>query len=328
MFRELVDIKEDNILSFDKELLDILLKDRTTNKNILWGTDIYSSHGPGFFENDYITSEKITEKYGELIKPRVKKTKEEQNKRIRDKAEVFTPSWICNKQNNIIDEEWFGYKNIFNIDKDNSWKATEEKIEFSQGKDWQEYIDLLRLEVSCGEAPYLISRYDTVTGLAINIKERIGIIDRKFRVLNENCDNKEEWIEYSKRIIKSSYGFDWQGDNVLLARENILYTYADNFKNKFGTKPSVELIKEIGMIVSWNIWQMDGINFVVPYSCKNEKKICSQLNLFGGEESLVEKCIGCEKNNIHKHNGVYSKIMNWKTNRPNKFINLIGRKKI
>ena len=104
MFRELVDIKEDNILSFDKELLDILLKDRTTNKNILWGTDNYSSHGQGFFEKDYITSEKITEKYGELIKPRVRKTKEEQNKRIRDKAEVFTPSWICNKQNNIIDE--------------------------------------------------------------------------------------------------------------------------------------------------------------------------------------------------------------------------------
>lgn len=327
MFRELVDVKEDNILSFDKELLDILLKDRTTNKNIIWGTDNYSLYGPGFFEKDYITPEKITGKYGKLIKPRVRKTKEEQSKRIKDKAEVFTPSWICNRQNNIIDEEWFGYRNIFNIEDNNYWKATEEKIKFPEGKNWQEYIDLLRLEVSCGEAPYLISRYDTVTGNTINIKERIGIIDRKFRILNENCDNKENWIEFSKRIIKSSYGFDWQGDNVLLARENILYTYTDNYKNKFGIKPSAELIKEIGMIVSWNVWQMDGVNLVIPYSCKNDRKICSQLNLFGGEETLVEKCIGCKKNSIHKHNGIYSKIMNWKTNRPNKFINLIGRKK-
>ena len=39
MFRELIDVKENNILSIDFELLDILLKDRSSGKNILWGTD-------------------------------------------------------------------------------------------------------------------------------------------------------------------------------------------------------------------------------------------------------------------------------------------------
>jgi len=40
------------------------------------------------------------------------KTIEQENK-----AEVFTPSWVCNEQNNLIDEQWFGRKNVFNIAK-------------------------------------------------------------------------------------------------------------------------------------------------------------------------------------------------------------------
>lgn len=36
---ETIDIKENSLLEIDSELLDILLKDRTTGENILWGTD-------------------------------------------------------------------------------------------------------------------------------------------------------------------------------------------------------------------------------------------------------------------------------------------------
>lgn len=114
MFSELVDIKEDRIQEFDYELLAILLKDKSTNKNIVLGTDNYKSYGFGFSEKDNILLERITGQYGELIKPRIRKTKEEQVKRIRDKAEVFTPSWIYNKQNNLIDNDWFERENVFN----------------------------------------------------------------------------------------------------------------------------------------------------------------------------------------------------------------------
>ena len=324
MFRELIDVKENNILSIDFELLDILLKDRSSGKNILWGTDNYSTHGVGFHANDYMYVEKITGFYGELIKPRVKKTKEEQTIRIRDKAEVFTPSWICNKQNNLVDNNWFNKENVFNIEKEKEWTPTK-KVLFPSNKSWEDYIKSIRLEVSCGEAPYLVSRYDTVTGKTIDIKNRIGLLDRKLRVLNENVDDYDEWIEWSKKAIKSVYGYDWQGDNVLLARENILYTYIDNYRYKFEKKPSIELVKEIAEIISWNIWQMDGINYIVPYSCKNEKVKRAQLTLFGEEEVEEIECLGCKKNNIHKHNGIYAKIMNWESNRTNKFINLISR---
>jgi len=324
MFRELVDIKEDKILQFDYELMSILLKDNTSKKNILWATDNYSNHGYGFHEKDHITVDRVTGYYGEIIKPRTKKTKEEQNKRIRDKAEVFTPSWICNKQNNLIDNNWFERESVFNIEKDTTWESTTKKIEFPEGKTWQDYVTLYRLEISCGEAPYLVSRYDTVTGKVIDLNNRIGLLDRKFRILNENVYEYDEWVLWSKNIIKSIYGFDWQGDNVLLARENILYTYADNYRYKFNKKPTIELIKEIAEIISWNIWQMDGINYIIPYSCTNNLHI--EYTLFGDEVKGVE-CIGCKKGNIHKHNGTYSKIMNWKTNRANKFIYVVDRRK-
>lgn len=324
MFKELIDIKEDNLINADYELLDILLKDRTSGKNILWGTDIYSTHGRGFQSSDYMSVEKVTGFYGEIIRPRVKKSKEEQLARIRDKAEVFTPSWICNKQNNLIDSNWFGYNNVFNIEKGIEWISTE-KVIFPENKSWQDYIKSLRLEVSCGEAPYLTSRYDSVSGKSIPVNSRIGMLDRKFRVINENIDDFDEWIKFAEDALKSVYGYDWQGDNVLLARENLLYTFVDNFKYKFNKKPSLELVKNIAYIISWNIWQMDGINFIIPYSCKNEVLINLQMNLFGEEEKSVVECIGCKKNNIHKHNGIYSKIMNWESNRANKFINLVSR---
>ena len=27
---------------------------------------------------------------------------------------MFTPSWVCNAQNNLIDDAWFGRKGVFN----------------------------------------------------------------------------------------------------------------------------------------------------------------------------------------------------------------------
>ena len=50
-----------------------------------------------------------------LIRPRIYKSKEEQKVRSKENAEVFTPSWICNKQNNLIDNAWFNREGVLNI---------------------------------------------------------------------------------------------------------------------------------------------------------------------------------------------------------------------
>lgn len=44
-FEEKLDVLEENIAQYSRELLDILLKDRTTNRNIIWATNDYASYG-------------------------------------------------------------------------------------------------------------------------------------------------------------------------------------------------------------------------------------------------------------------------------------------
>ena len=48
------DLNENKLLESYPEVLDILLYDNTTKKNIIWGTNNYKSHGIGYFENDHI----------------------------------------------------------------------------------------------------------------------------------------------------------------------------------------------------------------------------------------------------------------------------------
>ena len=322
-----VDIRENRILELDSTLLNILLKDNSSGQNIIWATDDYTQYDSTYTKDKQITVFSVTGKNGMIIKPRVEKTKKEQLTRAREKAEVFTPSWICNKQNNLVDNAWFGVENVFNTEQEKTWKATEGKIPFPtiDGKTWQDYVKANRLEISCGEAPYLASRYDTVSGNVIPVKERIGLLDRKLRVISENVDTEQEWYEWAKQAVKSVYGYDWQGDNVLLARENLLFTFSDYYEDKFGVYPIKEYLREVAEILSWNIWQMDGLKFVIPNSCHNEKIVVSYL---WGDESHEEFCEGCRKNNRNKHNGIYCYIMDWEKNRKVKFVNLVsGRTK-
>ncbi|EFF41781.1 hypothetical protein [Mycoplasmopsis alligatoris] len=193
--KNVVDINENFIKHLSIDVLDILLKDQTTNKNIIWATNNYISKGDEFSFDAQIKAELITGHNYRVIKPRCLKAKEEQNARIKKMAEVFTPSWVCNAQNNLVDNEWMGYENSFNIpSKDNkTWVATE-KVEF-KNRTWQEYVEDTRMEITCGEAPYLVSRYDTVTGDYIDLKNRIGILDRKMRIINENVNEHDLWLE-------------------------------------------------------------------------------------------------------------------------------------
>ena len=128
---ELVYCKGVVMENINDKILDILLTDRTLNRK--------------FFDKDY----------AENIKARYEKTKEEKQKRTKSKAEVFTPSWICNKQINMIDNKWLQYENAFNFEDNKSWHINTDKIDFSEcGKDYLDYLRSTRLEVSCGEAPY------------------------------------------------------------------------------------------------------------------------------------------------------------------------------
>ena len=321
-----IDIKENDLLKIDRSLLEILLKDKTSGKNIIWATDNYSKYGELYTSEKEIKIELITSRHGGIIKPRVEKSKEERLQRVRQKAEVFTPSWVCNLQNNLVDEVWFDRKGVFNIEKEHSWEATKEKIQFSdeKGKTWQDYVNSNQLEITCGEAPYLASRYDTVTGEYIEVPNRIGLLDRKLRVVAENTDSREDWLKWAMVAVQSSYGFEWQGDNILIARENLLFDVAEHYEAKFNENLETQDLIDFAKIIAWNIWQMDGLKFVIPNSCCIEEIV--EKDLF--ESHVISKpCEGCKlgygEKSYFKHNGIYCKIRDWKENKTLRFVDIM-----
>ncbi len=329
-----IDILENDILIKYPEVLEILLRDHTTQQNIFWATSNYQELGENYQFSSPILTELITGENGHIIMPRVKKDKDLQQLRVRDMAEVFTPSWICNAQNNLIDNAWFERENIFNSEfglpnGTKTWLVNKEKISYPEGKTWRDYVSDTRLEMACGEAPYITSRYDTTTGEFIPVKKRIGLLDRKLRVINENIEDSEEWLEAAQTAYKSTYAFEWQGDSLLLAREAVLITFIENYFLKFNEEPFLKSIQYMAYIISWNFWQMDGIKMVIPNSCRD--LTTKKQNLFGDLEQVTKPCEGCEKDNMRKHNGIYCLLNDWiskdletgKKGRKIRFIDLI-----
>jgi hypothetical protein len=298
-----IDIREDYLLKKD-DILNILLQDKTTGNNILWATDSYDSNGHLFAPTANITTDLITGSLGSLIQPRALKSKTEQLYRTRDKAEVFTPLSIVKQMNEACD--------IKRVTKNN----------------WQEYVGLLKLEITCGEAPFIVTRYDPVSDKQelLPLADRVGFLDDKLSVVSKFCNTKEEWLKWSKVAFQSSYGYEWQGDSLLIARENLLFTFIDYYQDKFKETPSTELQKEIAEIIVWNIFQMDGLKYVIPMSCKTEKVTIRGIEtLFGKEDdqTIEKQCEGCENKIAQNHNGIYVKTMDWRGNKIIRFVDIL-----
>ena len=135
------------------------------------------------------------------------------------------------------------------------------------------------------------------------------MLDRKLRVVNENSETTGEWLEAAQEAYKSLYAYEWQGDSLLIARESMLASFVEYYRAKFGKDPMRKSVNYIAYIISWNVWQMDGLRGVVPGSCKD--KLHTEVSLFGESREVVTPCEGCRTDNIHRHNGTYCLIKDW-----------------
>ena len=269
-----IDISEETLARESSGLLRTLLKDRTTNKSIVWATHSYELLGKGFGAHDRITPSRVTGDYANLIQPRSEKSKYEQKDRTKVRAEVFTPTWLVKKQVDTVDQEY-------------------------QDLDLEAYLNLKWLEITCGEAPYMVARYDTVTGQALSLEERVGFLDRKLHRLSKEEHDEEQWFKGAVKAYQNSYGYEFQGDSLLLARENLFASFIDYYQAKFAQEPSSSQKKTIARIISYNILQLDGLTYTVPYS--EEAKDTVQLSLF---EEIAEQTSQPQK----------AQIKDWKTN--------------
>ena len=254
------DILENTIREQMPGILDILLIDRTTStskkkKNIIWANENYVKFGSkAYAATAQMLPELVTGRMGNIIKPRALKSKEMQKERTKSKAEVFTPTWIVKKQNDEIEKDYIN-------------------------DDLETYVKRTWLEIAAGEAPYMATRYDMETSEIVPLTKRVGFVDRKLKRINAEVDDKAEWQRLVVEAYKSSYGFEWNGDSLLIARENLLYTYRDYYFEKWLEEPTYGLFADIAEIISYNLFQMDGLKYIIP---------------------LTEKCV---------------KIMNWETNK-------------
>lgn len=285
----------EGIIEFRKYPLEIILEklliDKTTGKRIIWATDGYSEYGDKYCDRFEITPGALAGINPVLIQPRAFKALETQQQRTKSKAEVFTPSWIVNKMVNHLDEEWFGRPDVFNIEKDQTWDTKTGKIDL-KGKKWKDYVDRSVLEITCGEAPFIVSRYNASTGEIIPIEKRIGILDRKLRIVTENTDNEEDWIKWVLRAYESVYGYEYQGDNLLIGRINLLMTFVDYYQSIWNEEADNNLLTAIANIITWNFWQMDGLSGTVPLGVP--QPVFEQMTLFDVEDEQEEKAPLCK----------------------------------
>jgi len=272
LFAQAVDLDERRLYQQSPDILKLLLKDRTTKRHIVWGTSSYEYLGKGFESHSPITVKQLTT-YHKLIQPRSEKTRSEQKARTKVNAEVFTPTWLVKKQTDF---------------------AEEDLLDLSL----EDYTDQRWLEITCGEAPYIVTRSDAVSGELLPLSRRVGFLDRKLARISGAVASEGQWLTLVKKAYQASYGYEWQGDSLLLARENLLLTFEDYYEAKFAKKASLADLKEIATIISYNLFQMDGLNHISPSTDSQAES--KQLSLFDDIQILdtVE---------------IKTQIKNWKT---------------
>lgn len=105
------------------------------------------------------------------------------------------------------------------------------------------------------------------------------------RIIGENTQSETDWFFWARRAFESTYGYEYQGDNLLLARENLLFTFTDYYTAKFQKSAPLTLLKQIANIIAWNVWQMDGLKDCVPFRAEQSP----QLDLFADIPTCAEQ---------------------------------------
>ena len=296
-------------------VLPLLLADKSTGRNIIWATDPPQALSDTVTDKSEMTPAQLHQLGFEAIQARAGKQADAQQQRTRRRGEVCTPAWVCNKMINALDADWFGREDVFNTEQPQGWQVREGQVGFpaSKGKAprWQQYIDSRRLEITCGEAPFLASRYDAATGEMIPVQQRIGILDRKLRVVSETVKEEKEWLYWAKRAVQATYGYEYQGDNLLLARTNLLLTFAEHLQARWQRSSTTQELKSTANIIAWNLWQMDGLKRSIPGGKLHpDTEQLDLFSMFGDAEESVPS-VSCKVKNWRK--GGHGTTQNFET---------------
>ena len=115
---------------------------------------------------------------------------------------------------------------------------------------------------------------------------RTGMLDRKLRVIDENAANESDWLQWAAKAFQSIYGFEYQGDSLLIARVNLMMTFVEYLSHRWDRLPNSEEYKAFADIITWNLWQMDGLTGAIPDTGAGN----GQLSLFDPDPDPPPLC--------------------------------------
>lgn len=168
--------------------------------------------------------------------PRYLKRAEEQKSRTEMNAEVFTPATLVCVMDDMTDEDYIG--------------------------DLERYIKDPVIEITCGEAPFLTTRYDAATGVEIPVNDRTGFLDRKLQCIPDL--DEDGYAVCATAAVKAVYGYELEYDNLYLARRNLLMTTIEHYEDRFGVEPDYDYVSSWSDIISYNLIRMEGISKCIP----------------------------------------------------------------
>lgn len=210
--------------------LGVLTLDRTTGHHLL--------RAPG---EELKIRDIIGDEPARPLRPRYLKAAEEQSERTHRHGEVFTPHHIVTEMVDMMERE-------------------------NPEPDLWRYVKRTWLEVCCGEGAFLTTRYHQDTGEFIPLEARTGILDRKLARIRAARDDYEgpALRKLSFRALQSVYGYEYQGDSLLIARLNLLLSFNDHWRECFHDDLGVNRLDDALYVISCNLFQMDGLHNVVP----------------------------------------------------------------
>lgn len=214
-------------------LLPALLEDKSSGRNIIWATDSYAALGQGFLRLDEITAD-----LPHCFLPKLERLRRQAGEeRTRRHGEVFTPPAICRKMCDYARAEL--------------------------PKDWRAFVGSLILEPACGHAPFLCTWESRENGLPL--PRRPGLLDRKLRLVSEYAASRAEWLQLAFLAYESSYAYEFQGDNLLVARIRLLRRFEEEHLARWRELPGRAEYARLLEILAWNVWQMDGLTGTTPF---------------------------------------------------------------
>lgn len=296
------DIRGDLLRLYREGWLLPLLMDRTKRAPIVWGNLAYAHLGEAYAPQAPMGLTGLLANDAAILQTRAQKAEVMQSTRTRRYAEVFTPIWLCSQMIDCIEAD--GAKLV----PGGAESSLEKPL---TAKNWRKNIQATWLEITCGEAPFIVQRYDSTTGRAIELENRRGILDRKLQIVGANAANETEYLEYAFKALKSCYAYELQGDSLLIARINILLSFEFYVKERLQRRMSSNEYAEAIDIISWNIWQMDGLKRCLPFAKNN-----LQANLFDWLNGKSKKSPQIP---------YYCQIYNWKNRQAVSYDDLIQR---